>query len=498
MQVILSKVWYAYPGTSGYALEDVSAVFPQGWTGIVGANGAGKSTVARVACGLLRPARGSVSPTGLVFSYCEQQVTEAPGNAEDFACDYGQDAVSLRRQLGVEDDWAWRFGTLSAGERKRLQIACALAERPDLLVLDEPTNFLDASSRAQVMAALAGYRGVGLLVSHDRELLDALAGRCLFMDGGRGVMRPGGYTAGRAQAELERESAQTRRAQAKRELSRLEREKQARAEAAARAASSRSLRGADPRDHDAREKRARYVMSGQDGKRGKLSAAMDARVGAAGQAVDEAGVAKRYEGDVWLATEPSPRKVVLRAGPAEVEMGEGRRLLVPELALGNTEHVGVVGDNGAGKTTLVHFLLGQAPEGLRVLSIPQEAGEDEARSFAAGVKGMPPDEKGRALSIVAQLGSDPEALMQGDLTSPGELRKLMLAVGLLGAPELIVMDEPTNHLDILSIEALQRVLAACPCALVLVSHDAPFLAATTSRTWRVEREADGTSRVLAR
>lgn len=496
MQVRLSGVWYSYPGTSAWALEDVSAAFPQGWTGVVGANGAGKSTVARVACGLLAPQRGSVAPTGLAASYCEQQVLEAPEGAEDFACDYGRDASALRRRLGIGDDWAWRFDTLSAGERKRLQIACALAARPDLLVVDEPTNFLDASSRGQVMEALAGYRGVGLLVSHDRELLDALAERCLFMDGGRAVMRPGGYSAGRAQEELERQSAQARRAQAKRELARLERERQARAEAASRASSSRSLRGADPRDHDAREKRARYVVSGQDGRRGRLAAAMDARVDAAGQAVDEASVAKRYEGDVWLSAEPSPRKAVLRSPAAAADMGEGRRLVVPDLAVGAADHIGVVGDNGAGKTTLVRLLLGRVPEGLRVLYVPQEAGEGEARALLAEARGLPPDERGRALSIVAQLGSDPDALMQGDLTSPGELRKLMLAVGMLGSPELVVMDEPTNHLDILSIEALQRVLAACPCALVLVSHDAPFLAATTSVTWRVERGADGTSRVL--
>lgn len=498
LHVTLRGVSYAYPGMADQAVSHIDAAFPPGWTGIVGPNGSGKSTVARLACGQLVPDAGSVAGIAhAACSYCEQQVLDLPANAADFACDWGHAARTLRRLLGVEDNWAWRFETLSAGERKRLQIACALVQEPDLLVLDEPTNFLDAPTRALVRQALAIYRGCGLLISHDRALLDALAGRCLFMEGGRGTMRPGTYTAGRKQELRERQTAEARREQAKRELSRLEREKRRRTEDAVRAESRRSGRGVDPHDHDARDKRRLYIVSGQDGRRGKLSAALDARVAAAQETLAGAVVKRRYDADVWLETRPSRRNLVVRLTPCTLAMGEGRTLEVPPLAVGPTEHVGVTGANGAGKSTLVHHLLGQVPADLRTLVIPQEVGARQAAEVLAGVKRLAPDELGRVLSIVAQLGSRPQTLLQGDAASPGELRKLMLAQGLLGAPELVVMDEPANHLDIASIEALQRVLADCPCALVLVSHDAPFLEATTHTRWQVGRDEDGVSRVRA-
>lgn len=140
MQITLNHVSYSYPGSTQTVLADVSAVFPQGWTGIIGNNGCGKSTLARIAAGLLSPDSGAASPCGLVAAYCEQDATIAPARLEDFACSWGQRAVRLRAALGIDDDWPWRYDTLSSGQQKRLQVAVALWEEPDLLVMDEPTN----------------------------------------------------------------------------------------------------------------------------------------------------------------------------------------------------------------------------------------------------------------------------------------------------------------------------------------------------------------------
>ena len=93
--------------------------------------------------------------------------------SEDGKCAaYDRDAVALRRDLDMEDDWPWRYDTLSCGQQKRLQVACALWQRPDLLVMDEPTNHVDVPTREAVTAALARFKGVGLLISHDRALLE--------------------------------------------------------------------------------------------------------------------------------------------------------------------------------------------------------------------------------------------------------------------------------------------------------------------------------------
>ena len=75
--------------------------------------------------------------------------------------------------------------------------------------------------------------------------------------------------------------------------------------------------------------------------------------------------------------------------------------------------------------------------------------------------------------------------MESHAPSPGETRKLLLAIGVVRQPYLIILDEPTNHLDLPSIELLEKALIDCPCGLLLVSHDEHFLRATTSRSWEI-------------
>ena len=174
-------------------------------------------------------------------------------------------------------------------------------------------------------------------------------------------------------------------------------------------------------------------------------------------------------------------------------MGE-RTLVFPPLFIGRSDHIGLVGDNGSGKTTLVKHLMAQMPDGVRVLYIPQEPTDGQQEEARERLAKLASAERGRVLSIVAQLNSEPERVLEGDAISPGEMRKLMLALGILDSPELIIMDEPTNHLDLGSTEALERVLAAFPGALLLVSHDAALLEATTDITWRID-EGDAVSTV---
>ena len=490
MQLMLSGVTYAYPSAIEPILSNVTITFPLGWTALLGDNGCGKTTLAKIACGLLAPDRGSVT-RGFVCAYVAQDADEPPEGLADFALDYGRAARELRESFRIEDDMPWRFHELSFGERKKLQVAVALWSRPDVLVADEPTNHLDADARGQLAAALGGYRGIGILVSHDRELVDQLARRCASFEPGGIVVRPGGYSAAHTQAELERTTAVAERASAKRELARLSAEKDARAHEAARADARRSKRNLDPRDRDARGRIDLAIFTGKDGQAGRLSAQMDARMAAAQERLAAARVAKRYDGDLWVDAEPARRRTVLHVPAATIPCGPEGTLQIPELWVGNSDHVGVVGPNGAGKSTLLahlRVLLARAADtgqGVEVLDIPQELPADARDAMVARVGSLSPAERGRVLSTVAQLNSEPDRILEGGRTSPGELRKLMLAEGILRHPALIVMDEPTNHLDLHSTEALERALAAYPGALVLVSHDRRFLAACTSRTWEV-------------
>lgn len=498
MQLALTRVTYTHPAAQDPILNNVTIAFPQGWTGLLGDNGCGKSTLARLACGLIAPDAGTVS-NGLFAVYCPQEADEAPHALADFALDFGREARGLRTQLNLTDDMPWRWDELSFGERKKLQIACALWQRPDVLAIDEPSNHLDREARVRLERLLTAFTGIGILVSHDRELLDALVERCASFEptGPRGemriVVRPGGYSAGHMQAERERATAAGERKRAKDELARLAAEREQRSQEAARSDARRSKRGLDPKDRSARAKIDLAIFTGQDGARGKLLRQMDGRMAAAQSRADAIFVPKRYDGSLFLDAKPSPRKTVLHIPAGIIPCGEGT-LELPEVFVGNTDRVGIVGPNGAGKSTLldhVRDMLGKQAEqlganALTVLDIPQEPSPEQRERVLGNIRRLSPIDRGRILSCIAQLNSDPDRILEGAATSPGELRKLMIALGLLDAPALIIMDEPTNHLDLHSVEALERALAQFGGALLLVSHDRAFLRACTNITWEIK------------
>lgn len=551
MQLNLNDISYTYPQAAEPVLDGVSATFPAGWTGIVGDNGCGKTTLARIAGGLLTPDGGTVTPR-LFCAFCEQDPTLEPPALADFAMAWDERAVRLRRDLAIGDGWEWRFGELSCGQQKRLQLACALWADPDVLVVDEPTNHVDAETRAALAAPLEDFRGIGLLISHDRALLDRICGQCLFMGGGRAVMRPGGYSQGAEQAALERKTATTRRENARRQARKLEEEAQRRRQEAAKAAAKRSCRGLDRHDSDGRGRVKLAIYTGKDGVAGKLSGRMDARASRARQEADAITVEKRYDADIWMDARPSARKVLCRLAAGVVPFGGGRTegagmegarnasretspapgsvpasaggcadvgattpappggaagargatipapvgVAIPELYVGNADHIALTGRNGAGKTTLVRAVMAALPPDIPRAYLPQEPSPAQQRQALERLATLDAASRGRALGVVARLNSDPDRILEGSRTSPGEMRKLMLALDILDAPALIVMDEPTNHLDLHSVEALEQLLGAYPGALLLVSHDAQLLDRATTIRWRLEPAGQG-SRLVA-
>lgn len=200
MQLQLHNITYTYPEATSPVFNPITTTFPQGWTGIIGDNGCGKTTFASIAARILKPNSGNITPT-LFSVYCPQDSAIVPDNLFDLAYDWGREGRTIKEALTLEDDWFWRFDTLSGGQQKRVQIGCALYARPDVLVTDEPTNNLDTPTKAYVHDALASYRGIGILISHDRALLDSLVEQSLIFEDGCARMRPGGYTQASTQAE---------------------------------------------------------------------------------------------------------------------------------------------------------------------------------------------------------------------------------------------------------------------------------------------------------
>jgi len=471
----LERVSFAYVDSEPI-LAAAEARLAPGWTALVGENGAGKTTLLRLVTGELEPTAGRVhlEPAGAVAILCPQTV-DRPGEAvRALAASSAGPGRRLRGALALDPGALGRWETLSPGERKRWQIGAALAAEPDVLLLDEPTNHLDAPGRALLAGALRAFRGLGVLVSHDRELLDALATRTLRLH--RGELRCYPHPLGEARRlwEQERQAAWDRRGAA---------QAQARRIRAQLVEARRQVEGAE-RAWTRREGLKGNRVENKHGARAhRLLVAADS----AEAAVSEVPALREVGRSVFLEYRRAPRPVLLGLDAAEIRAGPAPLLRDVHLRLRREDRVWLEGPNGAGKTTLLAALLEHATlPRERVLHLPQELPEGAGGRLLAEVRDLPGEVRGRVLSLVGALGTDPARLLASSEPSPGEARKLLLALGMGRHAWALLLDEPTNHLDLPTVERLEEALAAYPGALLLVTHDAQLAARCTASRWHVE------------
>jgi len=462
-----------------------------GWTGLVGANGAGKSTLLRLLSGELKPTQGYLQrePSPCALSLCPQRVEECGTDISLFAASSEARACRLLGQLRLEREALARWQTLSPGERKRWQVGAALAGEPEVLLLDEPTNHLDAEGRAWLLSALKSFRGVGVVVSHDRALLDALTTRTLRIRQGTVESWAGGYSTAQreweAKAHARQEARELAQEDAKRQRQRLA---QRRREAeAAMAQRNNGRRMKDKHDSDARSLGAKTKVAWAAASLGRQVGVARRASGRAEETLQSLETEKALGRSIFVDYERAPKPWLFMLEAPTLAAG-GRTLLGPvSLQVGREARIGLEGRNGAGKSTLLRALLASARVPLeRVLYLPQDLGEDAERGTLEEVRALPPEEKGRVLSLVAALGVAPERLLLSERPSPGEARKLLLALGLGRHAWALVLDEPTNLLDLPSVERLEVALEAYPGALVLVSHDDAFMRRCTRTRWRLQ------------
>jgi ATPase subunit of ABC transporter with duplicated ATPase domains len=483
--VHLDSVSFAY--TSAHdVLTEVDLHLGPGWTGLVGANGEGKTTLLHLLAAVIEPTAGSVAVDAGSLVLCGQTVDTPESHVLELGESHDAAAYVLRGRLGLDPAQIDRWDSLSPGERRRWQIGGALFTEPDVLLADEPTNHLDPEAREALVAALRRFAGVGVVVSHDRLLLDALTVNTVRVGGGRVEVLAAPYSVAIGEWEIEEARAAESHADAKRRLATANRRiADERRQLDAKTASfRRTMQQAAAKDHD-------LHSTARKGKHGSGAAAAGrslSRLNAERDRLAEDAASRRpvdrLGGPIRFAGEQAQRPTLIRmSGP----LVAGSKVLGEvDIDIERDTRLHIVGANGAGKSTLLSALESRwdlPPD--RLMALPQEYDEADRRRILALARSLPREMRGRIFQIVGRLGTDPDTVLRSEIPSPGETRKLAMAMGLAREAWCLLLDEPTNHLDLPAVERLESALVEYPGALVVVSHDDRFAGTVTGQRYLV-------------
>jgi len=492
--------------------SDLTLALGRETVGLVGRNGSGKSTLLAILAGEREPDAGTVSRAGRVAMLQQalpddSTVAEALEVAEDLARLHRLEAGEGTPQDAELADWALTdrlsgvfaqvylpdtildraVASLSGGERTRLGLAAMLLEEPDVLLMDEPTNNLDAAGRAAIAELLYSWQGGAIVASHDRELLEQVD-RIVELSS-VGIFSFGGGWSSYAEArEAERERAEGELERASRDHKQQRRAIQRQTERKAR------------RDKVGRKKAAKgdlpRILLGAMAERAENTGARNDRL--ARRQLDETDAAlddarRNVEIVTPLRIQLPPsgtpaNRTLLRFDAVTLARG-GRRLFGPlSFAITGPERVIVSGSNGSGKTSLLRIASGDlAPdagvvdraEGALAMLDQHVEMLDPALDLVANMRARHPAMTARqAHDVLARFAfRNRDALRPVATLSGGEKLRagLALATGGPVPPQLLILDEPTNHLDIAAVEMLEQALASYDGALMVVSHDRRFL-----------------------
>ncbi|MFJ7290731.1 ABC-F family ATP-binding cassette domain-containing protein [Streptomyces collinus] len=524
--ITVTSLSFTWPDGSP-VFEGLDVAFGPGRTGLVGINGSGKSTLLRLIAGELAPADGTVRVAGDV-GYLPQNVTldtalrvdEALGIAEQRAALHAIEAgdVCEAHFETVGDDWDVEeralatlgelglghveldrtIGEVSGGESVLLRLAALLLRRPDVLLLDEPTNNLDLYARRRLYAAVQSWPGVMVVVSHDRELLD-LVDQIADLRSGRVTWYGGNYSDYEEALEIEQEAAERMVRVAEADFRKQKRElTDAQVKLARRKRYGQKMWDSkrEPKIVMGARKRAAQESAG------KHRIMHEEKLAEARERLDEAVEAVRDDDEIRVDlpyTAVPPGRTVLTL--QDLGLRYGARVK-GGLELRGPERVALIGRNGAGKTTLLRTIAGElAPEAGEVRAhvplrfLPQRLDVlDGERTVAENVARYAPGAtNNRVRARLARfLFRGARADQKAATLSGGERFRAALAALMLAepAPQLLMLDEPTNNLDMASVRQLTTALESYEGALVVASHDLPFLESAGITRWLLLEEGE--------
>ncbi|MEV4969737.1 ATP-binding cassette domain-containing protein [Streptomyces scopuliridis] len=501
--------------------DGLSLTIGRGRTGLVGANGTGKSTLLRLLAGLLRPSQGSVSAGGSL-AHLPQNITLDTAVRVDAALGIAERRAALRaieagdvRETHFEtigDDWDVEeralatlgslglgdveldrtVGQMSGGETVLLRLAALLLERPDILLLDEPTNNLDLSARRRLYEAVDSWRsGVLVVVSHDLELLERVD-RIAELRAGSVSWYGGGWSAYQEALATEQEAAGRMLRAAEADVRRQKRElEETQIKLARRQRHSKKMDAQRRAPRIVAGERKRSAQESGD----KLRGLHEDRLHEARERREEAADAIRQDAEIRVSlphTAVPTGRTVLSLRELRPRFG---RLREGNLHVHGPERIALVGRNGAGKTTVLRTLTGElAPLSgeartfvpLRFLPQRLDVLDDEL-SVAANVARLAPGVTDNHIrsQLARFLFKGARAEQPAGTLSGGERFRAALAAMMLAAPapQLLMLDEPTNNLDTASVRQLTSALASYQGALLIASHDLPFLESAGITRW---------------
>ncbi|WP_405902272.1 ATP-binding cassette domain-containing protein [Streptomyces sp. NBC_00656] len=517
--ITCSSLSFAWPDGSP-VLDDFHLTVGPGRTGLIGLNGSGKSTLLRLIAGELTPVEGHIRATGEV-GYLPQnlvldtalRVDAALGIAGTRAALHAIEAgdVGEERFAAVGDDWDVEeralaaldqlglghigldrtIGEMSGGECVLLRLAALLLARPDVLLLDEPTNNLDLYARGRLYAAVDAWNGVLVVVSHDRELLERVDQIADLREGS--VTWYGGNLSAYEEAlAVEQEAAGRMVRVAEADVHRQKREL-----AEAQVKLARRKRYGQKMQESKRE--PKIVMgarkrSAQESA-GKHRIMHTEKLAEAKERLDDAVEAVRDDAEIRVElphTKVHPGQGVLLL--SDLELAHGARVQ-GSFEIRGPERIALVGRNGAGKTTLLRTLAGdlapvsgEASVHLPMRFLPQRLDVlDDELSVVENVARFAPDATDNRIraQLARFLFRGARADRAAGTLSGGERFRAALASLLLAepAPQLLMLDEPTNNLDMASVRRLTAALDSYEGALIVASHDVPFLESLGITRW---------------